>query len=630
MADSDRAYFLELPVVLTPSRLDQSLDESPNAVTVIDRQMIRASGFRKLPELLRLVPGMYVGSQNGHSAFVSYHGTTDNYARRMQVMVDGRSVYLPPHGAVTWDNIPVLLENIERIEIVRGPAAASHGANSTQGVINIITRETGRMAPEQVSMAWGDNGVTDLSAMFGMNALTLDQRLSIGYRADHGYDWPLMNDDSRTRMISWRGNYHPNAADSFDIQLGYSEANRGEGVINRVTSPFRDTQYSYDYQQLGWNRSLATAGEIQLNYQHTYARFDDVQTYLPESYRTHRHDIEFQHTSQWSPDNRLVWGMGIRSDQASSQQYFVTGVPTLVQKRAFAHDEFRFGEAVVMNAGAMWEDDAMGHENVSPRLSLNYHLNPQHTLRIGSSIAYRSAVLVEEYVNTGPVLHHPAWAQGGVLPERMLSREIGYMGGFPDLGLIIDTRAYADRLNRLIFADPVIVNTTVYQSFKNMYQVEYRGWESTLKFRWNERGGLTFNYARQHASCASDGLPTNLWHPSIQAAYSDMLNLCPGTVPVNSGSLLVDQRMVGEFGVSAGYYFQDQVQVLDAYYAQSPMHRIDIKISRTFGKREAAGGEVALVVQNLFQDSHTEYSSIPDQGTPNLGRRAYLYATFRY
>ncbi len=630
-SDPEQAFFLDVPVVLTPSRLKQPLDESPNAITVIDQQMIRASGFRKLSELFRLVPGMYVGSQNGHASFVSYHGTTDNYARRMQVLVDGRSVYLPPNGAVIWDNIPVLMDDIERIEVVRGPSAASLGANSTQGVINIITREPGALAPDQVSVALGGNGVSDLSAIFGQSSSIMDQKLGIGYRADQGYDWPLINDDNRTRMLSWRGNYHPNTTDSFDIQLGYSEATRGEGVVGRATSPFRDTQSSYDYQQLIWTRSLETVGELRINYQHTHSRFDDYQTHIPESNKVNRHDIELQHISQWNPDNRLVWGVGIRSDEATSPQFFVVAAPTLTQPRAFAHDELRIGDSAVVNAGAMWEDDAMGHSNVSPRLSFNYHLQPNQTVRIGTSLAYRNAATGEEYGNTGLTADHPVWAQGGVQPERMLSREIGYMGRFPDMGLTIDTRVYADHLSKLIFVDPVIVNAAVYNSFKNVYQVEFFGWESTLKYHWNENGSLTFNYARQHASCAPDGLPTNIGLSVIQDAYSKMLSQCPKIVPVNSGSLLVDQKINAELAVSAGYYFQDEVQVLDAQYAQSPMHRVDIKITRALGKRdEVGGGEVSLVVQNLFRDSHTEYSSIPQQGSPNLDRRAYLLATFRY
>jgi iron complex outermembrane receptor protein len=92
-------YFQELPIVLSASRLSQPISETPNAMTLIDRDMIVASGARNIADLFRLVPSMYVGSKDGHSAIVSYRGTTDEYARRMQVLVDGRSVYLPISSA---------------------------------------------------------------------------------------------------------------------------------------------------------------------------------------------------------------------------------------------------------------------------------------------------------------------------------------------------------------------------------------------------------------------------------------------------------------------------------------------------------------------------------------------------
>ncbi|MDD2700553.1 MAG: TonB-dependent receptor [Sideroxydans sp.] len=370
---------------------------------------------------------------------------------------------------------------------------------------------------------------------------------------------------------------------------------------------------------------------MRINYQHTHSSFGDYQTYIPESYKSNRHDIEFQNINQLSPDNRLVWGVGVRSDEGTSPQVFMIPAPRLTQPRVFAHEELRIGTSAVVNAGAMWEDDAMGHSNVSPRISLNYHLQQNQTVRIGTSLAYRNPALGEEYGNTGLTADHPIWAQGGVAPERMVSREIGYMGQFPEYGLSVDTRVYVDHLSKVIFVDPVLINANVYNSFKNMYQLEFAGWENTLKYHWDENGSLTFNYARQHANCASDGLPTFIALPVIQDAYNQMLRSCPKIVPLNSGSLLMDHRINAEFSVSAGYYFQDEVQVLDAQYVQSPMHRVDIKITRTFGKRdEVGGGEVSLVVQNLFRDTHTEYSSIPQQGSPFLDRRAYLLATFHY
>lgn len=128
----------DTPTVLSATRLSQSLFETPAAVTVIDRQMIEQTGVREIPELLRLVPGMVVGYESGSEAFVSFHGTSADLARRMQVLVDGRSIYQPLLASVDWIGLPLELADIERIEVIRGPNSSSWGANSFLAVVNIV------------------------------------------------------------------------------------------------------------------------------------------------------------------------------------------------------------------------------------------------------------------------------------------------------------------------------------------------------------------------------------------------------------------------------------------------------------------------------------------------------------
>ena len=164
---SEQDYLRELPVVLSASRLSQPISETPNAMTVIDRDMIVASGARNIADVFKLVPSMYVGYENGHTPIVSYRGITDGYARRMQVLVDGRSISLPIFGQVDWAELPVDIGDIDRIEVVRGPSAASHGSNSVQGVINILTRQASGVPGVQASVSKGDAGVSDVSARFG-------------------------------------------------------------------------------------------------------------------------------------------------------------------------------------------------------------------------------------------------------------------------------------------------------------------------------------------------------------------------------------------------------------------------------------------------------------------------------
>ena len=130
-ADSSAEDFFEdTPLVLTASRMSKPLLESPASVSIIDRQMIENSGVREIADLFRLVPGFVVGYHSGHAPAVTYHGLGQEFARHLQVLVDGRSVFIPSFGGVPWSNLPLLIEDIERIEVIRGPNAVTYGANA--------------------------------------------------------------------------------------------------------------------------------------------------------------------------------------------------------------------------------------------------------------------------------------------------------------------------------------------------------------------------------------------------------------------------------------------------------------------------------------------------------------------
>lgn len=103
--------------MLTPSRLPQRLDEAPGAVTVIDRAMIEASGARRLVDVLRLIPGFQVGYKTNRLPTAAYHGLNDEYARRTLLLLNGQRIFQYSRGVIEWNNLPVPLENIERIEI---------------------------------------------------------------------------------------------------------------------------------------------------------------------------------------------------------------------------------------------------------------------------------------------------------------------------------------------------------------------------------------------------------------------------------------------------------------------------------------------------------------------------------
>ncbi|HAY11655.1 MAG TPA: TonB-dependent receptor, partial [Thauera sp.] len=165
---------------------------APGAVTVIDRAMIRASGARSLHEVFRLVPGFQTFTPSDKPARVNYHGITDDtdYSPRVQVLVDGRSLHSPLfRGGMNWELVPVALEDIERIEVVRGSNTVSYGTNAFLGVINIVTVEPAFAQGLSVSTQRGSGGVRDYSVRGGGGLGEGGAfRLSVQERADDGLD----------------------------------------------------------------------------------------------------------------------------------------------------------------------------------------------------------------------------------------------------------------------------------------------------------------------------------------------------------------------------------------------------------------------------------------------------------
>jgi iron complex outermembrane receptor protein len=624
---SEQAYLQDFPVVLSASRLSQPLSEAPNAMTVIDRSMIKASGFRNIADLFRLVPGMYVGNLNGHSPVVAYHGSTDQYSRRMQVLVDGRSVYLPPFSTVDWEDIPLQIDDIERIEVVRGPAAASYGANSLQGVINIITRDAASVNAGEISLVKGSAGVADAAAHFGKAGENLDYRVTLTHREDNGYGASVLNDGKFTNQANLRASYHPLGADSFDFQLGASDSTRGLGVAGNSNDIFRNVKASSGFQQVIWLHAQPGGDEIKLHYYHINRNYvDDANTVkntpAPVISRTavDRHDLELQQITKLGSSNRMVWGAGVRSDYVDSQLNLA--IPyTFNQSRFFAHDEWKINPSTLVNAGAMIEDDGIGHTNTSPRLALNYHLTPQHTVRASTSVAYRTPATMEEKAN----IPNAYVSQGGLRPEKTLSKEIGYLGEISAIGVSLDLRAYNDQVSDIIYVDPALTYWPF--SFANLYSTNYHGYEGTLKYRWSDSGNVILNASRQFAHCEATGVPTN---PGLIPVLQGLMDECPLSVPDYSGSILLTQQLTQDLQISAGYYHQGSLKMINAT-PQSMMNRVDLRIARTLGKPGQRGsGELALVVQNAFQDNYTNYSI--DTQTDNMlfNRRAYIAASFNY
>jgi iron complex outermembrane receptor protein len=161
--------------VTSVSKKEQKLSQVAAAIFVITQEDIRNSGARKIPDLLRMVPGLDVAQMNANTWAISSRGFNSEFANKLLVLVDGRAVYTPLFGGANWDTFDVPLEDIERIEIIRGPGGTIWGANAVNGVINIITKKT---ADTLSGLLVASGGTADLESGTAQYGGKIDAKVS--------------------------------------------------------------------------------------------------------------------------------------------------------------------------------------------------------------------------------------------------------------------------------------------------------------------------------------------------------------------------------------------------------------------------------------------------------------------
>nr|WP_028693877.1 TonB-dependent receptor [Pseudomonas cremoricolorata] len=231
-----------LPEVLTATRLKQSPAAVPGSMTVLDEALIHASGARDIPELLRLVPGMMIGYGAGNQPTVNYHGSNVSDARRMQVLIDGRSVYRAGLATVDWSDIPLAIEDIERIEVFRGPNTVSYGANALMAVVNILTRRPADSHGTRLKITRGENGIDDFYASQGLGWDGGDLRLSMSGMADDGFDHDQLGqpyrDSRRLTRFNLSASHTLTPEQSLDWQLAAKEGSNQRPYTYQPVFPY--------------------------------------------------------------------------------------------------------------------------------------------------------------------------------------------------------------------------------------------------------------------------------------------------------------------------------------------------------------------------------------------------------
>ena len=588
------ADFLDdVPVVLTASRLSQPLGQAPAAVTVIDQAMIQASGFRDIPDLFRLVPGFTVAYTRDNTWGVGYHGMADGFSRRMQVLIDGRSVYTPGFGEVPWTSLPLSIDDIERIEVVRGPNAAAYGSNAFFGVINIITKTPEQVAGAYASAQYGQQSMRGATARYGGGQGALRYRLTLSeQKRDRFASQP---DKTDTRMLDFRADYQLSNNEELTADVALSRADWRMGEASFIRRPDVDAEHF----QLRYHRTLNPDTDWSLQYYHIRNRqLEPLQIpligLLDIGNEQLRDDLEFQMTTRPSERTRVVWGAEGRWDSAESRLYFnFKDARTGALYRLFGNLEWQPSARWTVNGGVMAEHHYLSGLDVSPRLAVNYQLLPDHALRASISQAYRSPTFFEDQGEVSNpiivfILGHGFVPANDLMSERILSREIGYVGHIRPLGLQIDARLFNDSVSRII--DSQQVNPApppeVFQA-ANLDHANIRG--ADVQVRWTPANWLelVMSYARV----------------SISSNEGDIRD----SAPKNNFSGLAIVKLPDHWQASMGLYQVGAMKWMGDGDITRAYTRVDMRLARQF-KLAGHQAEVAVVGQNLGDD-YTEFRS---------------------
>ncbi len=512
-ASTEEDFLAEVPLVLTATRLRQPLSEAPVSMTVIDSEMIRASGLQNLAELLRLVPGFQVAQGNGNYFVPTYHGLVDDWPRRMQVQVDGRSVYLPVLSTVDWSYLGITLDDVERIEVIRGSNTPVYGSNAFLGVVNIITRQpfetrgwyaratVGALYAGRLRKALENSDGRALGEALDSREAVLryasdlsgwDYQATFNYRTDDGF--ARVDDSRKVSAASFRAVRNLSASERLDLELGYSTGPAGTGVYDGDIDFFnkpRDKQTTVDFQSLQWTRAWSANNELSLRaYHNGYRQYDSYslgrissvftdlgspvtpsqvpaimqgrpdQDFLYGEYdaRAHRFDIELQHVMQLLPDTRLIWGAGARLDRLRSRWSLARdGYVEDKSQRLFFNVQWQALDALLLSVGTMAEHNQIIGTHQSPRFALNYLLDELRTVRFSATRSIRSPSLLEANVKRGVFFEDGSLATvlrtraEDLREEELTSFEIGYIERLPRWYIEWDAKLFHEKITGAIF-----------------------------------------------------------------------------------------------------------------------------------------------------------------------------------
>lgn len=620
---------MEIEVSLA-SRRPEPLAGATAAVAALTRKDLAWLGARHLPEALRWMPGLQVGRIDANKWEVSSRGFSGLFTDKLQVLVDGRSVYTPLFSGVFWEVQDVVLEDVDRIEAVRGPGGALWGANAVNGVINVISKGAAETQGGWVQVGGGSRGRGTLTARYG-------GRLSPGlhYRV---YGQGRTEGDSRGAGLAvrdgWRlghaggrVDWQRSPAESFTLEASAYRGRAGQSFLlpTALEPPYQRVVY-YDATLAGgaavgrWKRRLAGRGDLEAQlFVDRMDRRDAILKGLIDNA-----DLDLQHRLPLGGAQELIWGLGYRLTADDYRGSFTLAMlPS--QRRVhllsgFVQDEVAlFSGRGRLTAGTKVERNSRTGFEWQPSLRLGWYPVEHHTVWAAVSRATRTPSRADDDIRAvlevlppdrlfagSPVARVALLGNRGFRSEELGALEGGYRGRVSSR-LLVDAAVFLQRYDRLRSNEPELpyiddvaipVHLVVPLRVANGLEGRTYGGELTLSWQQAERWRVQGSYSY---------LDMDLW-PGPDSQDRDTEDSEEDAVPRHQWSVrsLLAVRPGLELGVSGRYASRLAYQGIDPYLTADlqlrwrPLDRV----------------EVSLLGENLLDSPHLEYVSRSSNNLP--------------
>ena len=620
-AEADKSKEMaELPLeqlmdvtVISASRKNQSLSEVASSVFVINQDDIHHSGATTIPDLLRMVPGVQVASVDGTTWAVSIRGFNGTYANKLLVMIDGRTIYTPLYGGVFWDVQDVQLENIERIEVIRGPGSTMWGANAVNGVINIITKNAQDTKGTRLSAITGSQERRTLNARYGAGiGDNTSYRLYVKDVDRSGTSGPTPDSLKITR-----GGFRVDSVPAYNLNLTvqgdvYSGAADHTITVPQFTPPFSTNLTgpvgvfgANILSRLDWLQSDSSKVSLQLYYDRTGR---DTQVFKEDRDTI---DVDLQHNLRIA-SHEITWGAGYRylHDNTPGSAFFIITPQSRYDAlvNLFMQDEITLlPEKLRFIIGTKFEHKDLTGWELEPSAKLSWTPYKGYSLWASVTRSVRTPTRVEQDarllgVNPGPpqLFFISPTGNRELDSEDLLAYELGFRADLLST-LSLDISTFYNRYTDIIgpvagmpFLQPgqLAGPRTVPLMFENSHSYDSSGGEVSLQWQprewWKVKGG--YSYIRFFGVGVEDSAAVKAT-PTNQATLRSMMAL----------GRYVDFDLGPRYVGDSRYPLTSGTVLIPAYFT------MDARLAW----RPIAGVELSLVGQNLLTQHHLE--TITDQ-----------------